>query len=249
MNYHFFAPAGRFDACGMFTTSHILSVIICLVLIALASAFVIKSDCVSSRQKMMKCTAIILTILEIIKISHSFYYGDLYLDAWFPLSYCGLFIFAAWISGFGNGRIRHIADAYITYGCPVAGICFLIFPTTSLMSYPVWHYFSAYSLLFHTLMIFFGIISLHQEQRLTISTYLRYLIFILPFSVISIIINHCEGSNLMNLREPYNIPIAWLQTIYDNASWLYTALTLFLYISIPLIVGGVCRKISPCKSQ
>ena len=239
---YFFAPSGKFDACGMFTSQHIIATLICVALIAVCLFIVFKTNRLNIC-KLLRYSAVILTILELIKISHSFIYKDMHLDAWFPLSYCGLFIFALWMAGFGKNHIKRAGEAYITYGCPIAGICFLIFPTTSLMSFPIWHYFSLYSLLFHSIMIFIGMLYLLKEIRLTKITYISYISFVFPFSALAIILNRIYNCNLMNLREPYNIPIIFLQNLYSDTPWLYTISVLFGYSIIPFVVGIICKKI------
>ncbi len=241
--YYFFAPAGRFDPCGMFTIPHIVSSVLCIaVIFVLLYCNRNKLDAVRS-DSFIKKTAMILTVLETIKITHSFVYGDLYLDAWFPLSYCGLFIFALWMSLSKNDFIKNAGNAFISYGCPIAGIAFLIFPTTSLMNYPIWHYFSLYSLLFHSYMIFMGISSILQEKRLTAKAYTGYMSFVFTFSFIAIILNSIFQCNLMNLREPYNIPIQFLQDSHTLSPLLYTMIVLFAYAIIPLFISLLTGKI------
>ncbi|MBE6692739.1 MAG: hypothetical protein E7586_05405 [Ruminococcaceae bacterium] len=246
-NYHFgfyfFAPNGRFEPCGMFTLPHFTAIFICIALISIGLILFHRNHSEKRMNVLLRSSAIVLTVLELLKISHSFIYGDFHLDAWFPLSYCGLFIFAVWMAGFGKNRAKRIGEAYITYGCVIAGVGFLIFPTTSLMSFPIWHYFSLYSLFFHSLMIFTGIIFLHKEKRLNKTTLLYYDSFIFGFSVPAIALNCIFGCNLMNLREPYNIPIEFLQNMYNSIPLLYTCLVMSVYLSIPLIIGGMCGKL------
>ena len=68
------------------------------------------------------------------------YWGYYNIDSWFPLSFCGLFIYALWICGFGKGIIKEAAQCYITCGAFFAGLAFLFIPATSLMSFPIFHY-------------------------------------------------------------------------------------------------------------
>ena len=248
---YFFAPSGSFDACGMFTSQHIIATLICVALIAVCLFIVFKTNRLNIC-KLLRYSAVILTILELIKISHSFIYKDMHLDAWFPLSYCGLFIFALWMAGFGENHIKRAGEAYITYGCPIAGICFLIFPTTSLMSFPIWHYFSIYSLFFHSLMIFVGIRLLLNEPKLDKATYFFYFAFVLFFALISITMNIIFGCNLMNLREPYNIPIQLLQDIYSAFNPAYTVIGLaFSLISFAdhRFFGAAKDVSAPCPAK
>lgn len=240
--YHFFAPQGRYEACGMFTTPHLIAAFTAIALVFVLLMLYKKGLFAPEIGKLTRSLAIIVTILELIKISHSFLYGDLYLDAWFPLSYCGLFIFALWMASFGTNIIGKIGRIFIAYGCPFAGLAFLIFPTTSLMNFPVWHYFSIYSLLFHFLMIYLGVIYLFNEESFGPKTFCCYSLFVIFFAIPAISLNCAFDSNLMNLHEPYNIPIQLIQNLYSFSSVLYTIVVIFLYMLIPIIVAAVFKK-------
>lgn len=240
IGYYIYAPQERFESCGMFSFPHLISAALCIFSVILLLLFTSKHIIKTLH---IRSAAIVLTVLEAIKIAHSFIYGDLYLDAWFPLSYCGLFIVALWLSGFGNGIYKRAGEVFISYGCAFAGLMFLIFPTTSLMLFPIWHYFSLYSLLFHTAMIFFGIKLLANEISFTKREYLHYCIFVIAFSAISITLNCAFACNLMNLREPFNIPIALLQNIYNAFPAAYTAIALCIYMIVPILVAFLFKKI------
>ena len=242
--YYFYAPQGRFQSCGMFTFAHIVAAVVCIIIVISLLFATRKNFTEQAKSKLIRSVAIILTVLESVKILHSFIYGNLNLDSWFPLSYCGLFIFAAWMAGFGKSYIRRAGEVFIAYGCPVAGIAFLIFPTTSLMSFPIWHFFSLYSLLFHSVMIFTGIIFLKEEKQLNCSAFKSYSGFVITFAIPAILLNVCFQSNLMNLREPYNIPIEFLQSLYRSFPLGYTGLVLAAYMLIPLIVALISGKLS-----
>lgn len=249
LSYYFFAPNGRFEACGMFTFGHLIATSLCLFFILKYIIKSIKNFDETKTYKSLQKTALILTVLECVKISHSFIYGDLHLDAWFPLSYCGLFIFACWMVGFGNKFLKNIGKSYIAFGCPIAGFAFLIFPTTSLMSFPIWHFFSLYSLLFHSIMIIYGFIFIIKIVRLNISSYFSYFAFIFIFGSISIFMNFIFNSNLMNLREPYNIPINFLQNAYLNYPYVYTLITMSAYLIIPFVTHIIATPLKKFISR
>lgn len=243
ITHYFFAPGGCFEPCGMFTSSHIISAAITVIAIVFLLALWYSHRNTFNTDRLIRVCAVVLTLLELIKISHSFIYGDYHLDAWFPLSYCGLFIFALWFSGFGNKRLKKIGDAFITFGCPFAGLMFLIFPTTSLMLFPIWHYFSVYSMFFHAMMIIVGSMKFIETKRLNKDTYINYLIYVLSFSAVAITLNSIFGCNLMNLREPYNIPIDFLQQIYHTVPTVYTLIGITMYSLIPVIVSFLFGKL------
>ncbi len=235
----FFAPQGRFEPCGMFTLAHIAAALIC-VLCVITALYFTRSRFIDN--KFLKLTAIAVTVLELIKISHSVIYGDHNLDAWFPLSYCGLFIFTLWMAGFCKGRAKRIGEVFIAYGCPIAGVIFLIFPTTSLMIFPIWHYFSIYSLLFHSLMIFVGIFLLKKEKFFGKREFLYYGAFVLTFSIPAFVLNCIFGSNLMNLREPFNIPIEFFQNLYTTHPLAYSGVVIVTFMLIPVVTAMVAGR-------
>ncbi len=243
LGYYIYAPQGRFEPCGMYTLEHIITALLCFSAVILL-LFVTKKQVFGETEKkrLIRRTAIILTVLEAIKITHSFLYGDVHLDAWFPLSYCGLFIFALWMAGYGRGMIKRAGEVFIAYGCAFAGLMFLIFPTTSLMLFPIWHYFSLYSMFFHSVMIYIGIKLLIKERKFSKPTYLYYFFFVLFFALISITMNCIFGCNLMNLREPYNIPIQLLQNIFQAFPPAYTAIGLVIYMLVPLLMAAIFGK-------
>jgi len=245
--YYFFAPRDRFAPCGMFTASHIVATIICIAVIIVCLLLYNNKFRYYPQFKLYRAFAIILTFFEAIKISHSFIYGDYYLDAWFPLSYCGLLIFALWIAGYGKGTIKRSAEHFIAYGCPIAGIAFLISPSTSLMMFPVWHYFSVYSMFYHSLMIFLGVQTLKFSQKLNLRNYIECNAFVLVFCFMAISINSIFDSNLMLLRMPFNIPVKFLTIVYNSHPFAYTVVALTSYMIIPVLTSffaNLIRKIT-----
>ncbi len=229
----FFSPRDVGDPCGMFTTAHIISLIICLVLIGLG---IYLSRKVKDKNvfTIIKVISIMVTILEIIKIGYNFYYGYTYLDSWFPLAYCSLFIYATWMSGFGKGIICNIGNVFLVYGGIIAGLGFLIFPSTSLQIHPIFHYLSMYSMLFHSLMVYIGILLLVKNiVVINKNNYGIYILFCLFFMIISLIINKIYDCNMMFLKEPFNLPIDFLKNVQKKIPWLYSVIIMVVYFIGP----------------
>lgn len=228
-----FSPRGAKEACGMFTLPHIIAFVICIVLIILGIYFTkkIKKEEVF---KIIKIVAIVVIILEIIKIGYNFYYDYTYLDSWFPLAYCSLFIYSTTMAGFGKGLIRKIGVSFLVGGGIIAGMVFLILPTTSLMMHPIYHYLSIHSMLFHSLMVYVGILCyIHELIEFKKKDYLYYVIFCMIFIVLALIINSIYDCNMMFLKEPFNIPIPLLHKICDNYPLLYKIIVILAFLVIP----------------
>lgn len=241
-------------ACGMFTLPHIISLIICLLLVALAIYLSRKFD-----EKKIKLTtkimAYVFTVWEISKIIFKFAIGDIKsLDHWIPLYFCSLFIVALWLCAYGKGRIYKLGESFILGGCIIGGFAFLVVPATSLMDYPVYHFLSIHSMVFHSSMLYLGIMYIWKKKsKLDSGIFINYSVFVTFFGVLSIILNLILDQNFMILTRPVNIPIEFLNVIANKVPWLYTVGALILYIVIPFfIVKGILfiiEKLSKIKHR
>ena len=127
MSSAFFAPLDQYPSAGMFTSAHLISLLVCFVIVGVCLLASRKMQW-KTVMKLTKILAVIITLLELIKIGYNFYFGYTWLDAWFPLSYCSLFIYALWLSGYGKGVFKKLGDAFIIMGALLGGIGFFIFP-------------------------------------------------------------------------------------------------------------------------
>lgn len=238
-----FAPQGAYAPCGMFTPGHITALLICLPTAVAAALLLGRRMSRRTCDRLVLGAAVLLTVMEGIKIAHAFAYGDAFLDSWVPLSFCSIFMLTLWLYRFGGGVVRDGAATYLAYAAPVAGLGFLIFPATSLVGYPVWHFLSLHSLIFHSLMIFLGLTLLLRTERLTVRLYLSYAGLLLPFCALSVTLNTLLQTNFMGLRRPHEIPIRPIQTLAAAAPPLFTAFIIFLYLLIPIVIGLAAGKL------
>lgn len=230
----FFAPADndKYSPCGMFTVGHIILAIVCFIAIIV---FIVISYRITIKQLKLitKVFAISLTILELIKIAYKVYYSDIGVDSIVPLSFCSLFIYNCYFSGFGKGKLEKIGNSYIVGGGIICGLFFLIFPTTSLTMHPLFHYLSLYSMLYHSMMVYLGIMYLIKEVMIpNLNNFTLYTICCGMFYVPTLIINIIKDSNLMFLKEPYRVPIAFLHKLQQNNQVIYTLLIMGVYLFI-----------------
>ncbi len=234
-------------ASGLFTAPHIISSIACLCLVVL---FSILAKRLSDKGALIltRVMAFVLLGLEIIKITFKIVIGEgQYIDHWVPLFYCSLFIYALFMCGFGKGVIYKIGLAFLSGGCLLGGLVFLVFPTTSLPDYPIYHFISLHSMLFHSSMMIFGIIYLQRGYiRLDKLSYLYYAIFVSVPLFLSLILNPIFDSNLMMIDNPINIPIGFIAKIYEAVPFVYTLCACLLYLTVPyfLTKGLVCLCIT-----
>lgn len=248
----FFAPRGQYPPCEMFTLTHFIVLAICLIGVGFAIYFTryIKKDQILFITRLF---AIVLTFLEIVKIVYNFYYECFALDFWVPLSFCSLFIYALWMSGFGKGIIKKTGETFIACGCSVAGLSFLIMPSTSLTEVPMFHFLSCYSMLYHSLMLFFGLLYLSKKIVIVSRASFKYFsVYVIIAGIVSIILNSIFDANLMFLARPYHIPIWFLEPLSKNIPILYSALILFVCILAPYFISyGLSKLFSKekCKKK
>ncbi|WP_195963634.1 YwaF family protein [Clostridium cuniculi] len=232
----FWAPREIYEATGMFTSRHMVLLVLSLVVL---SALIYVSRKITNEQikRLTKYMAIFITMLEGIKIFFNFYRGYTWINTWLPISFCSIFIYALWLSGYGKGKWKELGEAFIAGVSIVAGATYLLFPSTSLRIYPIWHYLCMYSMLFHTLMVYMGILYLFKlEIKLEKSRFNKFTKLYCFFAVIAIYLNTFYGSNLMLLKKPFKIPVPFLHELFASAPWLYTIVVFLVYLYVPYYI-------------
>ncbi len=220
---YFFAKEYEYPPVGMFSLGHILILIVFLIIVAFA--------CYKCRKlkegtilKMTRIIAIVVTCLETGKIIIQHVNGEgALIDHWIPLYFCSMFIYATYMAGFGKGIIRDLGKAFIGTGGIIAGLCFLLFPTTSFTMYPLFHYFCLYSMIYHSLMVFLGITYLlNGIEKIEKKSFIYHVVFCTFFCVIAIIVNAIWDTNFMFLKRAGNIPIGLVRKVEEFSPVLFT---------------------------
>lgn len=84
------------------------------------------------------------------------------------------------------------------------------------------------------LMMYIGFQYLKKMNiKLNRKTYNYFLLLFAIFAILALIINKVTGSNLMLIREPYNIPLAIAHKIYNYSPMGYTTMAILCYLIIP----------------
>lgn len=240
----FFSKQGEYPPCGMFSLTHIIVFIFCVVVIVIG-VYLSRTMKEKSIRRLTQIIAIIVVILESGKILFSHLQGNSNLDSWVPLYFCSMFIYACILSGYTKGIFQAFGDAFIGTGGIVAGAMFLLMPSTSLTAYPMFHFLSCYSMLYHSLMVYLGIVYIsHHLITLQKKTLMNYMVFCTFFSGVAILLNSLYHSNFMFLREPYNIPLPFLKPLSEKLPICYTILmyvscTLGTYMILFIVLWGI----------
>lgn len=246
----FFCKENEYEPVGMFSVAHIVTLIIFLLIVAFC-AYKCRKIGKDKAIFLTKIIAIVVTVLEIIKITIAFINGEGdKLDHWVPLYFCSMFIYAAWLAGYVKGKIADLGRAFVGTGGIIAGLSFLIFPTTSFTMYPLFHYFCMYSMVYHSLMVFLGITYLlNGVVKIDKKSFIDYVIFCSVLNILAIIVNslpiyiHVDNvptsgynypypyyTNFMFLKRAGNIPVKILCDISDKVPVIFTILMFIICI-------------------
>lgn len=238
-------------ACGLFGVWHFISSALCIAAVVLLALWLCKKGdgLILTLTRVM---AVMLAMLETVKIAFKLLIGEgIYIDHYLPLFYCSLFIYALFMCGFCSGALYKAGASFVSGGALVSGLAFLIFPVTSLPDYPVYHFISLHSMLFHSCMMLMGIIFMSRQYALlNRSAYLHYCVFVSVPIVISLILNPIFDSNLMLISVPTNLPIDFINKIFESAPFVYTLGACAMYLVLPFFVSkGLIAAINSLKSR
>lgn len=245
----FFAKPGVYEPCGMFNFRHILLFILTSLLIVVAVRNTKVENKEQIRRTIQKST-LIVWVLEIAKILFLIYIGEgRNINKIVPLYYCSLLLYSGLFSSIGKGIFKKAGDVFLATGGIVGGLTFLVFPTTSLPEYPVFHFISIHSFLFHGIMVYLCIIiNKFKYIELKFSDFLYYAGAILVICLGAYIVNMKFGSNLMFISRDFpNSPVTIL---YNWAGKMFTPIMIFLQMTVPFIgVYGILKLINYRKRQ
>ena len=236
-----FSSKGTYSPVGLFSVTHIISIFICLFFVMLFAVITrkIKKE---TYFKIIKVFAINLTALEIFKILWNLSQNYIHVNRWVPLYFCSLFIYALWFSCSKNAFVKQLGLSYMACASIVAGLVFIVFPTTSFSDYPIFHFQCIYSMLFHSIMVYCGVmLFVTKAFNLNVKAVLKYCIYCLIFMTAAITINiMCDG-NLMFLADPGNVPLPFLWGIYNFSKILYTFTMMFAHMLLGFVVLGIFK--------
>lgn len=231
----FFAKPGQFEPCGMFSIGHLILFVLTIagVILALKNTKNSNKDTV---EKIIKKASIALWILEVIKIIFNFAVGNAKNpNNYIPLYYCSLILYAGLLSGFAKGKLKRVGDVFIATGSIIGGLFFLCCPNTSLTMYPMFHYISIQSFIFHGTMLYLGIlVNITNYVDLKIKDIKYYAALIMVISFISYIVNNILDTNFMFISKDF--PGTPVGIVYNHTGKLFTFVMVLIQAIGPFYV-------------
>lgn len=236
----FFAKPGKYEPCGMFSIGHLILFVITMVVVIL----LVKNTMKCKKEnvlKIIKISTIVLWILEVIKIIFNFAVGNAKNpNNYIPLYYCSLVLYAGLLSSFSKGILKKIGDVFIATGCIIGGLFFLCCPNTSLTMYPMFHYISIQSFIFHGTMLYLGIlVNTTEYVELRIKDIKYYATLIMIISCISYIVNNILNTNFMFISK--NFPGTPVEVVYNNTGKLFSFIMVLTQTIGPFLVVYLIR--------
>ncbi len=248
----FFAAPGVYEPCKMYTKGHLILFvstfisIICL----LKCTWKYNKDQV---KKIIKTATITLWILEIIKIVFNFLVGNgSNPNHYLPLYYCSIILFAGAFSSFSKGTLKRIGDIFIATGSIIGGVFFLCCPNTSIAMYPMFHYISIQSFIFHGTMVYLGIlVNITNYVEWNYKDIKYYAAMLMAMLLCSYWVNNMLGTNFMFISQ--NFPGTPVDLIYKTTGRYFTIVMSALQLTLPFIwvhMGrGIVRWINKMISK
>lgn len=231
-----FERAGVYEAVGIFSRTHFFVMAICFVLVFL---FVYLNKDITKQKYMiqLKVFSVVLTALELVKIIWNLYLGYKRVDAWLPLYFCSIFIYALWFTWSKNERVSSLGLSYIAIAGASCGSVFLICPSTSFATYPIFHFQCLYSMFYHSIMVYAGIM-IYVSKSVEISRKIikDYFMYCAIFMLIALVVNVNWNGNMMFLMNPSVIPVPMLHDIAKVSLPLYTVAIVLAHLALGYIV-------------
>lgn len=237
----FFSKPTEYNGERLFSLEHftLLFLTICGIIIAARYTNNQKSNIL----KKIRIVTITAWILEVVKIVFNLKIGNgNNLNTYIPLYYCSILLYAGLFSSFGNGFIKRMGDVFLATGGIVGGVLFLLLPTTSITMYPMYHYISIQSFLYHGAMVYLGIIVNKSNYiELNKKDIIYYSSLLLAMCIIAYIVNLKYESNLMFISQDF--PGTPIGLIYKLTGKYFTLVASLIQIFGPFYTVFGLKKL------
>ena len=227
-----FSKRGVYEPCGLFSLGHLIlfSITIIIIIILLCNTKNLKEKEVS---KILRISCIIVWTLEIIKIIFVLQYTSLSsVNEYVPLYFCSMLLYSLLLSNMENKYLKRVGNVFLATGSIAGGLIFMIIPTTSLPTYPVFHFISLHSFFFHGMMLYLGLlINITGYIKLNNKDIYYYASLVFILCILALIVNTIFDSNLMFISKDF--PNTPLHIIYKISGVFYTPLMIIGQMILP----------------
>jgi len=250
----------KYDLVGfesdVFSLSHIIFLIVAFISLVLV-AYLVKNAKGKNVEKFIKMLAIVITVLEVVKLSWESYHdirsgNGLNFFGIAPIYTCSLLIYCSLVAGFGKGKAKQTCLSWLCTIGMMTGLIVLFYPN-GLNWYPVLTFGGMHTLLFHYGLVLCAVVCLFSGyKKLEWKDVYLSMVPMLLLAIVAIPVNYVIKSDYMQIYEASGVPL-----IEDLASWLashglrfiFTILMLASYMILSSIVIGVYKLVISIKNK
>ena len=197
----------------------IISVIVMIILLIM-----LRKKSKGKVNKIIRIASIFIIILYLVKTTWESIY-DIKLTGSFntgllPLDTCSIIMLAGLISGFGKGKLKKLADSWLSTGGVVGGIATMLY-LNAFKYYPFFSFGAFYSMIWHFLMVFIGLLLIVTNYvEIKYTTIIYGYLFHLFISLLVIPIDFIYNFDFMLYLNLGGIPI------FENVASYLTSINL-----------------------
>ncbi len=163
-----------------------------------------------------------------------------------PLDLCSLIMPAGILTGFGRGKVRQMAAAWVSTGGILGGLATMV-QLNALRYYPMLSFGALYSMLWHFLMVFMGaLLCVTASSRPGPDRVLHGFRFHLLFSALVIPVDYLYGFDFMFYREMSGLPLlsgVAASLAQHRMALLTPVLMLMVYFAMYCLIAGMTALI------
>ena len=204
-----FAEPGKYEPCGLYTPGHFILIIVTIIGIVISLKYTINKSKEEIKKIIKRCT-ILVWILEVAVISFKIITGGIRnVNNYVPLYYCSILLYAGGLASFAKGTLKRVGEVFLATGGIAGGLIFILMPTTSLPTYPMMHFVSLRSFLFHGIMLYLGLlINITKYITLHLNDIKYYASLVGIICLLAFVLNKIFDSNLMFISKNFDaVPI------------------------------------------
>ena len=227
----FFASGSEINPYRMFTGAHLFILAVCTFFIGVLYRRTRHNDRNYVLRIIRICSGV-LWAMEIIKIVFELYAGNGgNPNKYIPLYYCSITLYCSLLSGYARGILKRVGDVFLVVGGIVGGIGYMVSPVTTSGVYPVFHFITVQSFVYHSIMIYLSILLITSGYvKLEYRDLKLYASTIVVMSIVAYNINKYLGTNLMFVSKNY--PGTAIEVLY-NVNPTFFSLNITLIQAVP----------------
>ena len=230
-----FSPRDKSTACGMWSETYIVALLVTVVLIVLA-LIMTKNISKKSVRYILVGTSIFTISTEIVKmIFVGVTYGISEVE-FIPLYFCSLFMYSTVLALFKSDALRNTGLSFLFFGGIIGATAFFAYPSACIPNYPIYHFMCLRTMIFHGLMIFVGITVVRSGYyKPDVRHFKNYAIALSIVGIGAYVHNSLLGTNLMYISKPLGLQIS--KTVYKLSPSLYPLIFMIAQIFVPFFVS------------